>query len=952
MQTFLQQVADDLYEKLQGDFSHTAIIFPNKRAGLFFNEYLARRAGHPVWSPAYLTISDLFRSMTDRQVGDPIELVCILYQVFKEATHSHETLDEFYFWGELLIADFDDIDKNLVKADQLFSNLQELKEYEDFDFLNEEQEEAIQLFFQNFSIHKSTELKQRFISLWNVLAEIYHRFREQLAERNIAYEGMLYREACHLITPDKLHYDHYVFVGFNVLNKVEHRLFTTLQEAGKALFYWDYDLFYLNMKGHEAGEFIRRNLKDFPSELPPEVFRNFEKDKEIEFIAASTENAQARFLPSWLRTHLGEKESETAVVLCNESLLQPVFHSLPGDAVRHVNITMGFPLVQTPVYSLIGALATLQHEGYHKETGCYTYETVSAVLKHPYIYSLSSQAESLEEELTKKNRFYPLPSELRRDEFLTLLFTPIEGNQSFCVYMEEVLKRVSNLYREEQQSQDPFDQLYRESLFKTYTTVNRFRLLLEKGELDINTNTFSRLLDKVLSSSSIPFHGEPAIGLQVMGVLETRNLDFKNVVMLSLNEGQLPKGNSDSSFIPYNLRKAFGMTLIEHKNAVFAYYFYRLMQRAEHIALLYNNTSEGLNRGEMSRFMLQMLTECPHPISKYAITAGQTPIGKEVITIEKTPEVMQRLLYNFSAKRDKIISPSALNAYLDCRLKFYFYYVAHLYPKEEVSADIDSSMFGRIFHHTAELIYKDLTASDKLVHKEEIESLLKDRVKLENYVDTAFKELFFQVPLNEKPEYNGLQLLNSEVIISYIRQLLEKDLRYAPFRMEAMEYRVFEDFPVDTPDGKEYKVRIGGIIDRMDAKDGILRIVDYKTGGKPENVKSMESLFVPAETRHHYGLQTFLYAAIMTHKQSLPVAPSLLYIHKAAAEDYSPVIVIGERKEKTEVLDFKLYDQEFRTYLSRLLQEIFNPHEPFTQTEFEEYCTYCDFKEICQRKGV
>lgn len=949
MNPFLKLVAEDLHDKLQGDFTHTAVVFPNKRAGLFFNEYLATRAGQPVWSPAYLTISELFRSLTDRRVGDPIELVCRLYEVFRDATRSHETLDEFYFWGELLISDFDDIDKNRVDADRLFANLQDLKAYDTLDFLNDEQADAIRQFFRNFSVSKTTELKQRFIALWNVLGDIYHRFRDDLAAQNIAYEGMLYREACEALDASTLPYEHYVFVGFNVLNRVEHLLFEKLQAAGKALFYWDYDVSYLDTPNHEAGEFIRRNLRDFPSELSESHFHAFAGHKEIEYVAASTENAQARFLPDWLRAHLGKKESETAVVLCNEALLQPVFHSLPSDTVQHVNITMGFPLAQTPVYSLISALVSLQTEGYHADTGRYDYAAVIAVLKHPYVRSLSPEAEPLGRSLTARNRFYPLPSELQTDELLTHLFTPVSGNAALCTYLEAALERTASLYRQETAAPNPFDQLYRESLFQAYTTVNRFRRLIEGGTLRVQTPTLARLMNKVFSTASIPFHGEPAIGLQVMGVLETRNLDFKNVVMLSLNEGKLPKGSSDSSFIPYNLRKAFGMTLLEHKNAVYAYYFYRLMQRAEHVALLYNTSSDGLNRGEMSRFMLQLLTESNHDIRKSSVTAGQMPMSTAPIRVDKTPEVLERLYRRFHTGEKGFISPSALNTYLDCRLKFYFHYIAGLRPKEEVSAEIDSATFGSIFHRSAELVYRELTAHGDTVRREDLEPLLRDKVRLEYFVDSAFKELFFHVRPEDKPEYNGVQLLNSEVIVSYLRQLLEKDLYHAPFRMVAMELPVHEDFTLSTPTGT-HTVRIGGIIDRLDSKDGTLRIVDYKTGGEPSVASSIEMLFTPAERRPNYVLQTFLYAAIMTHRQPLPVAPALLYIHKAASADYSPVIRIGEPyKDKKEVTDFREYDEEFRARLRELLEEIFHPSVPFTQTDFDTHCAYCDFKDLCRR---
>lgn len=965
MQTFLQLVAQDLYQKIGNDLSRVAIVFPNKRASLFFNEYLAMQSDRPIWSPAYVSISELFRQLSPWKSGDPIRLVCELYKVFREETRSEETLDDFYFWGELLISDFDDVDKNLVDADRLFSNLQDLKNImNDYDFLDSEQEEAIRQFFQNFSIERRTQLKEKFISLWDKLGDIYHHYRRNLEELGIAYEGMMYRYVMEELQSDKLKYEHYVFVGFNVLNKVETKFFERLREAGKALFYWDYDVFYTRLPRentppytHEAGEFILRNLKLFPNELPEAVFDTLRKPKNVRFISAPTENAQARYLPEWIRSvtkrDLQEtpvKEKENAVVLCNEALLLPVLHSIPPE-VKNVNITMGFPLAQTPVYSFVSALIELQTTGYRRDTGRYQYEAVQSVLKHPYTRQLSTSAESLEKQLTRDNRFFPLPSELKQDIFLEQIFTPKTGISALCQYLTEMLREVAVLYRQEQETDDIFNQLYRESLFKSYTLINRLLNLIDNGELNIQIDTLRRLLCRLLATSNIPFHGEPAIGMQVMGVLETRNLDFRNLIMLSLNEGQLPKAGGDSSFIPYNLRKAFGMTTIEHKNALYAYYFYRLIQRAENVTLLYNTASEGLNRGEMSRFMLQFLVESPHSISREYLEAGQSPQSGREIRVEKTPEIITRMYERYDVNRHpkSLFSPSALNTYLDCRLKFYYRYVAGLKAPDEVSAEIDSALFGTIFHHAAELVYKDLTANGKEIRKDDLEQVLRNDIKLQNYVDTAFKEEFFHVALTEKPEFNGTQLINAKVITSYLRQLLRNDLQYAPFFMEGMEKKVTEIIEIETPQGK-LALNIGGTIDRIDSKDDTLRIVDYKTGGSPKTPENIKQLFTPADGRPNYIFQTFLYASIMCRKQSLKVAPSLLYIHRAASETYSPVIEMGEaRQPKMPVNNFAFYEDEFRERLQTLLQEIYNPEEAFTQTEDTKKCEFCDFRELCRR---
>lgn len=957
METFLKQVAHDLYNKTEGNFTKVAIVFPNKRASLFFNEYLAQESDRPIWSPTYVSISELFRQSSDLSIADPIKLVCDLYKVFQKATGSKETLDDFYFWGEMLIADFDDADKNMADTHALFSNLKNLNELMDnYDFLEEGQKEALSQFFHNFSINQVTELKQRFISMWNVLGDIYAEYKALLESQSIAYEGMLYRQVIEQLDVEALPYNKYIFVGFNVLNKVEHTLFKKLNEAGKAMFYWDYDTFYLNKTPHEAGEFIRRNLRDFPSELPASFFDNLNQPKEVTFIESPTENGQVRYLPQWIRENLTSQEKETAVVLCNEALLQPVLHALP-DNVKHINITMGFPLSQTPAYSFVNALMELHTSGYNPNNGRYLFAEVISVLKHPYTRQLSPEAEKLEQNLTRDNRFYPLPSELKQDNVLELLFTPRRNNLDLCSMLSEALKEVAVIYQQQAASHsDAFDQLYRESLFKTYTLVNRFHTLIESKELNVQAGTFQRLLTRVMSSSSIPFHGEPAIGMQVMGVLETRNLDFRHLIMLSVNEGQLPKAGGDSSFIPYNLRKAFGMTTIDHKIAVYAYYFYRLMQRAEKVTLVYNTATDGINRGELSRFMLQFLIEWGYPVLRKQLEAAQSPQDSTPIIIEKTPDVMERMKSVFDIRNNPkaLISPSALNCYLDCPLKFYYKYVALLSAPDEVTADIDSAKFGSIFHYAAEHIYKALTAHGKLISKENLETLLKDEVRLQTYVDNGFKELFFNLPQNEQPEYNGIQLINSAVIVKYIQQLLRNDLRYAPFTFVGSEQRIFENIEICTSTG-DIQSRIGGIIDRIDSKGESLRIVDYKTGGDADTPANVQSLFIPDKKRSNYVFQTFLYASIVCKKlreknDSRLVAPALLYIHRAASENYSPVIQMGEpRKPKEPVENFAQYEGDFRENLKTLLEDIFNPDTSFTQTEIEDKCAYCDFRALCKK---
>lgn len=950
METFLDLVAKNIYELYGNDLSRIAIIFPNRRARLFFNESLIKLTDKPIWSPAYISVKDLFQEWSPYKLGDPIELICRLYRVFRNATKSNETLDSFYFWGQLLISDFDDVDKNLVNANQLFGNLKDLQDLADNSFLDPEQEEAIQHFFTNFSIEKETKLKEKFISLWNVLGNIYNDFKKELADNNIAYEGMMYRDVIEHIDANKLKYDKYVFVGFNVLNKVEHRLFDFLRDSNKALFYWDYDIYYTNDKMKEAGRFILRDIQDFGQDLQEGDFNNIAKtDKKITFIAASTENAQARYLPGWINKYVienkGQKASECAIVLCNESLLLPVLHSLP-DATAEVNITMGYPLMQTPVYSLISALMDLQTS---YSDNRYTYQTVHTVLQHPYVQRIAKNAATdIDKKFTKNNKFYPKPEELSVDnDFMKTIFTPVgTKNENVCEYLLKVINYIANSYRNEKQGSYVSNQLYSESLFQAYTIINRMYSLVTEGLLDISTVMFRHLLEQLLAATNIPFHGEPAVGLQIMGVLETRNLDFKHLVMLSLNEGQLPKSSSGASFIPYNLRKAFGMTLIEQKDSIYAYYFYRLIQRAETVTLLYNNSTEGTNAREMSRFMLQMLVEWPGKIEKHSLESKQSILKVDKISIKKTDEIINRLVKRFTGKNNKgndnVLSPSALNTYLNCQLKFYLSYVAGLKPEDEVTTDIDNAMFGTIFHKTAENIYKSFDG--RLINKFDLETLLKVPNKISQEVDNSFKTEFFKIDPKEKSEYNGTQRINRKAIEMYIHQLLQIDLRNVPFKVIGTESPVNDSFIVTLDADKQINITVGGTIDRINEKEGTVQLIDYKTGGTPLKAKDLESLFTPDEKRPGYILQIMLYADLLLRKgKAQHVTPSLLYIHRAANEDYSPIVSI----DKTDVTDFADYRQEFESRLEQLLNDIFDRNKTFEQTAIDSFCEYCDFKTIC-----
>jgi len=956
MKSFLEYVAADLLQKYGTNLSRIAVVFPNKRAALFLNEHLARLADRPLWSPAYITISDLFRSHSQRQVADPIQLVCELHQCFTECTGIDETLDHFYGWGQLLLSDFDDLDKNMASAEHVFANLRDIHEYDDTSYLSEEQRTILRQFFSNFSEEHNSELKRRFLQLWSHIFDIYQSFNDKLLAQGLAYEGALYREVAECEETD-FEYDTYLFIGFNMLQQVEQTLFRRMKKEGRARFYWDYDHYYLN--SNEAGYFIAQYLSDFPNELDNHedaIYNNFTQKKTITYISAPTENIQARYISTWLRQENRIADNRrTAVVLCNENLLQTAIHCIPTE-VEKVNITTGYPLSQTPVTSFVNLLIALQTNGYVTETGHYRLRHVNLVLRHPYSHYLSTAVNSLYNELNSQKIYYPNVAQLSKDDGLTLLFSMEHAistqqfNSILLLWLMSVVRLTAKAISKDEVELSPLTQ---ESLFRMYTLLNRLSNLVESGSLNIDTITLQRLISQIVSATSIPFHGEPVEGIQMMGVLETRNIDFEHVLLLSCNEGNLPKGLSDTSFIPYSIRKAYGLTTIDHKVAIYAYYFHRLLQRASDITFVYNNSTNDGQRGEMSRFMLQMMVESGHQIHIQTLQAGQALIQRTLQPITKTDAVMQLLRKRFE---NNLLTPSAINRYIRCQLQFFYRYISGLIePENDDEDNIDNRIFGNIFHLAAQLVYEKLMQKSRIIMANDIEYLLQTEVDIERAVDEAFKQALFQIKdtARKLPPLDGLQIINREVIIKYIRQLLEIDRRLTPFTILGLEKTVKMDYQIPIGD-ETFITTLGGMIDRLDSittSDGKeqIRVIDYKTGSRRlKALPDVDAIFAQESLKDHsdYYLQAFLYSYIVRLKsKDTAVSPALLFIQHAGSDDYDPKLCLG----RDPVNDIAVVSESYMKQLSSLICDIFNPTISFTPTDDKKRCATCPYAHLCGR---
>lgn len=962
MSPFLQAVAQDLYSRGGDNLSRTAVIFPGKRAGLWMDRYLAECAGHPLWAPAYMTISELFDSLTPLKAENSIRLICTLHRIYCEHTHSTEALDDFYHWGELMMSDFDDIDKNLVDAQRLFVNLADTRELDsNFEFLTSEQKELLSRFFANFrDTQEKTELKERFIELWQVMGNIYHDLRQALEEQGTAYEGMLQRHAISNFDPSKLTYDRYIIVGFNVLNRVEQTLFDHLRDSGRALFYWDYDKHYYDNPRHEAGLFVRENIARYGNALEgADIYDNLRHLNNITTISAPTDNAQARYLHQWLTEHHTRQcEQDTAVVLCNEDIALPVLHALPHDVVTNVNVTMGFKLTQTPVYSHINTYLNLHTKGYDADKQLYTLEHTVQMLTHPYTAALYPEAPQYASSLQKANRLFLPASDLSAHPELGSLFVHPADNTALLVAITQLTIQLRILFAEDEDTDterreselSPYAQLNKEALFRIYQIAENLRALASDGTLKLRTATLARLLQRIMKSTSIPFHGEPAIGLQVMGLLETRNLDFCNLIILSANEGKLPKAANEASYIPYNLREAFGMNTLSRQNAVYAYYLYRLIQRAEHTTILYNDGTDGMTKQEPTRYLMQLQVEYPGNIDTYSLQTSTQPLQHTPISIPQTDYTRRRLQQHFAytpgKARPRRLSPSAINDYLNCRLSFYLKHVEGLTPPQENSSDVDNALFGTLFHKCAELAYKKLTERGNLIQKSDLETLRNDKKAITDLVDQAFREDFFHTPEGESLPYNGTQLIVHRVLRKYLGQLLAIDAHRTPFTYLESEKQVHYPLTINSH-GTPLTILLGGTVDRIDAKDGITRIIDYKTGGSQKTINSISELFESNGTRDPYVFQAFYYAHLLQDEYTR-IAPSLLFVRQTANNDFEPDITIDQVK----VTDYSRYSKEFAELLTRTIDEIFNSDIPYSPTTNKDACKYCKFTSLCRKKAT
>ena len=976
MKAFLKQVAEHWYAA--GDIRKICFIFPNRRSLAFFRKYLsetvAEKSRVPVESPELFTVNDFFYRVTGAAAAGRVTLLLELYRCYCRVHPRPEPLDDFIFWGDVLLQDFDDVDKYLVDPSGLFTNVSDLKDMHDsFSYLTDTQRAAVERFVGHFQRgarrpeEGKKDVKGSFLQVWNILLPLYKGFREALGARGLAYDGQVYRtlaerlaegSAADILAGVFPQTEHFVFVGLNALNECERRVMRRMRDAGLASFCWDWSDGWIGDPQNKSSVFMKDNLLDFPQAFPLEDLGGH--TPRIDVLAVPSSVGQAMQLPAILATLAGSSCGGdmsclgigTAVVLPDEGLLLPVLNAIPPE-IGDINVTMGYPMSASAFHSFLNEVCALQMHLRRREDGWYFYHRqVHAILSNSIFKTAAGEAGRTAAARVKAASQYYIPqSELSGDPVLEAVFFPVVEDsrkpdagmvKAFCSYLCNIISTVAPLLKDAPDMAVELD-----FAKECYLAVNR----LSDEDLPVLPATFVRLLSQVLAPVAVPFTGEPLKGLQVMGPLETRALDFRNLVILSAGEGVFPRRSSSSSFIPPELRRGFGMPTYEYQDAVWAYYFYRMIRRAENVWMVYDSRTEGLRTGEESRYIKQLELHFGADMVRHVAKAAVS-VGKDAEPIPKTPDDVR-------AVRDTFLSASSLQNYLACPVKFYYHTVRRLKPEEEVSESLDAGMIGNVFHNTMCALYTGRFAMDPSfpVDRKSMESRAGDALR---FVSKDYVRSWLERPEAVKArirslikaelhtfEVSGRNLVLEDVVFQYVMKVLERDLEHMQrcgvdsFEVLGLEKECFWDF-----DGFRFK----GYIDRLDRfLPEELRVVDYKTGKVDDDdidvfdstaEKIVAKLFGPDNSkRPKIALQLFLYdmfvegdvpaGAVLSNSV---YAPARLFVSEVRNVPASPLF-ISMMKER----------------LSDLLREIADTSIPFTHTADAVTCSLCDFKNICGR---
>ena len=964
-------------------------VFPNRRAGLFFGQYLVELNGNkPLFSPKTITIGDLFDLFSHHAVADRTTLLFHLYKVYNTVCRRHdhaynpEPFDSFIFWGEMLLRDFDDVDRYLADAGKVFLNVRDLKEIDQcFDGYSPEVVEAIRMFWTNVNVSDTDgkPIKNSFIQAWSIMNEVYTEFRRVLTSEKLAYDGLRKRLVIEAIEEGRCEADlnripnKIIIVGITAIDEADRRLLKWLQENGRIEFCWDYGGDRLRDPSQHASYFYESNTTEFPNALTDDEQRQGvipESERRMKCIPVPSGVGQtleaAKQLEEW-----GSKDAlHTAVVLADENLLTSMVYSMP-KGFEDYNVTMGYNLKLTPLSSLLDAITVLQKNASSLPAGpSFFYKAVQPLLGHSYTICFEPDlAKQISLSIVDKSLYQVPISLFTESAFMRSIFTPVSTIEECMEYLVNLFDTLAMHFKDDERYVLDAETIlvYRQLLSRLEAQIN------DSGIKEINALTLLHLLQKLAAGQSVSFSGEPLSGLQVMGVLETRALDFRRIIFLSMNEGVVPAKPTQNSFIPNSLRNAFNLPTQRHRDAIFAYHFYRLLSRAEEAVFIYDNRTDGMSSGEPSRYLLQLKYQptvfgndnLKTVTPAFSVTTEERP----VISVAKDESVMQ-LINRFRYGGKSNISASNIKTYVSCKLQFFFASVLNLYAEDELQDEVGSGNFGTILHGSMRDFYAPFLR--KRVFADKLTDRMNDHDLLLKIVSENYKKIY-----RVEPDM-GYPRLTCEMVIEYMLSILRHDLKLTPFTYISSEINCKTEYKVS----EDLSVNMKAVFDRLDIvydQQGLshLRIVDYKTAAATGKllISNIHDLFQDTANTPKEALQVMLYCYILPYltasdHRRLNLLPSAdensynyiephLYFPRAFAKDpefksnivFKQVSDSGDSKECTElaITDFEKFRAEVGDSLNRMLTELFNPDIPFTQTENEENCEFCRFSSICVR---
>ncbi|MBR6546912.1 MAG: PD-(D/E)XK nuclease family protein [Bacteroidales bacterium] len=970
MTPFLKQVADHYYNA--GKIEEKCFVFPNRRSMVWFRKHLCTAVKDvPLLAPQMLTINDFFSRVSGVPASDRVRLLLELYDSYKALNPKAESLDEFIFWGDVILADFNDVDKYLVDPKQLFANVADFKALQDtFEYLTDTQREAIKGFLSHFNDQSGKltvdlgtddpDVKGRFLQIWNILYPLYVNYNKSLADKGMAYEGMVYRSLAERLKNrsvedvfQEIFHEGttFVFVGLNALNECEKTLLRKLRDAGWAEFCWDWSGDMIKDPQNRSSFFMADNVLEFPQAARWD--QEGVECPEINVISVASSAGQAKRLPDILRQRTGAPE-ECAVVLPDEGLLKSVLNSIPEE-IHDINVTMGLPMNGSLFYTMMADISAIQmHAVRRKDTWLFYHKQVWDLFSSE-IFRKAADEKTMEivAKVKENARYYIPKEELAGTLLMDVIFRPVIMDPkmastvqiaSFAQYQKDVIEGIAPAIAD-----DTSLALELEYAKEYYKCIN----VLFEIRPEVLPMTYLRLLGQLLSSVSVPFRGEPLKGLQIMGPLETRALDFKDLVIMSANEGVFPRRSVSSSFIPPELRKGFGMPTYEYQDAVWAYYFYRMISRAEKVWMLVDSRTEGLKSGEESRYIKQLEYHFGVPLKRSVVKFGSMKTAS-LPDIVKTEEDVVRI-------KDTVLSATTLQNYLACPAKFYYGTVKGLEAEEEVAESLDYGMFGTVYHDTMRALY----TSEEAMNPEFVFNDREPRGGLSGEAQKTVSQSYIEGWLSRKEdikakvkalimmqlntiEVSGRNLVVADVIVRYIIKTLQRDLELLKkegrdsFEILGREIRVAGEFC-----GQRFK----GFIDRLDSfKDGQARVVDYKTGKVLEDDENIhdgnaeeiaEKIFNPdMKNWPKIALQFYIYDMLVQSRPEVRGREICNCVYSTAHLFKEPPVTVPMNRKFYEAVSAKL---------EAMLAQMYDTSVPFRRTDDEKTCSYCDFRMICGR---